>query len=224
MAATTETVAIWAGASPSEHTRGGREIADFGGTRSLATTTELAVRHPSDGWTPARPYPLGRAGRRALHGLIRLMCTTEGAPSVDPMMERLELQIRTLLRYMPRPVSWAVRAGIVLVDHSPRLLLASPRRLSGLDPAAGAQVLRRLATSPLRPVRELVQALRGLVLSTYFDQSEVHAAIDYAPGTFMRARIALRQRLLAGETVEAGDWIPLPAGAAPHVTFHPRDA
>lgn len=226
MSVTTETVHVWgdravdAAPAPGDAARGGREIADFAGVEPLAHAEALAVRHPEDGLALARPYPLGRAGRRALRGLIRLMCPADGAPCVEPMMERLELQIRTMLRYMPRPVAWAVRAAIVVVDHSPRLLLASHRRLSGLDPAAGARVLRRLASSRLAPVRELIAALRGLVLSSYFDQDEVHEAIDYAPGTFLRARIALRQRLLAGGSVGPADMIPAPAGAAPHVTLH----
>jgi hypothetical protein len=56
-------------------------------------------------------------------------------------------------------------------------------------------------------LRTLVFVVRGLILSVYFDQSEVHRALGYDPEAFMNGRIALRRRLLQGQTASAGDGI-----------------
>ncbi|MNC92104.1 hypothetical protein D3C83_84730 [compost metagenome] len=45
-------------------------------------------------------------------------------------------------------------------------------------------------------LRTLVVAVRGLVLSAYFDQDEAHKALGYAPIPFIRERIQRRQLLL----------------------------
>lgn len=218
MSTLVETVAAGTHREPMAEVRvagAGRRISDFAGLAPLATPDALVVRHAQDAWVAADPYPLGRAGRRAMRSVIRLMCPPAPAPSVEPMMERVETHILRLLRYMPRVVSWGVRASFVLLDHAPRLMLSSHRRLSGLSPEAGSRILGRLASSRFGPIREAIKAIRGLVLSSYFDQDEVHAAIGYAPGTFMRSRIALRERLKRGAAPEPADTIAVPPARMP---------
>ena len=39
-------------------------------------------------------------------------------------------------------------------------------------------------------------APKAVILSTYYDQDEVHAALDYAPRSFIRERVAHRDNLL----------------------------
>lgn len=46
---------------------------------------------------------------------------------------------------------------------------------------------------------KLVLAARAIVLTAYFDQPEVYAAIGYHPVIFMKKRIAVRALLLKGE-------------------------
>jgi hypothetical protein len=48
-------------------------------------------------------------------------------------------------------------------------------------------------------LRTLVLAVRGVILSAYFDQNEVHRAIGYSPLPFLTRRMALRRRLLGRE-------------------------
>jgi hypothetical protein len=43
---------------------------------------------------------------------------------------------------------------------------------------------------------------KGVLLSGYFDQDEVHEALDYEPLGFFRDRIALRKERLASESVD----------------------
>ena len=229
MSAIAESIAVSTAPLPvagADTPQAGRRVPDFAGVLPLGSASGLSAlvtRHPQDGWVAAAPYPLGRAGRRAMRSVIRLMCPPAPAPSVEPMMERVETHILRLLRYMPRVVAWGVRAAFVLLDHAPRLLFASHRRLSGLSPEAGSLVLARLAASPFGPVLEAIKAIRGLVLSSYFDQDEVHEAMHYAPGTFMRERIALRERLKRGSAPEPGDTIAPPPARAPFVQTHMED-
>lgn len=172
-----------------------------------AQTPSTGSRNPDDAWIVAEPYPMGRAGRRSLRGLIVCICPPAPAPAVEPMLDRLELQVRQLLRYMPPLIAWLLRASFVLLDHSPRLLFFSHRRLSGLPRADSEKLLHRLDHHMLASVRDLTFAVRGIILSTYFDQDEVHDAVGYAPGTFLQNRVALRARLLAGEAHTEADLI-----------------
>jgi len=108
-----------------------------------------------------------------------------------------------------------MRLVIRLLDEMPRLALVSTRRLHALEPERARALLHRLAESPIAPVRELVGAARSIVLSIYFDQDEVHEAMGYAPVPFMRSRIGLRYRLLAGAPSSQADVISPMSGTNP---------
>ena len=172
--------------------------ADFGGG------VPALGRFGGDGWQIADPLPMGRAGRRAFQGLIRAVLPPAPAPRSAELVERIELQARRLLRYMPRTVQVLLPLAIRALEWVPRLLLVSARRLSGLTPSVANELLERFAGLAV-PFRELVWALRGIILSIYFDQDEVHAEMRYAPSTWMRSRIALRERLRSGGEAAAAD-------------------
>lgn len=166
------------------------------------------TRHPEDGWISATPFPMGAPARNALRGLVRILCPPAPAPQLPDLEDRIEQQARVLMRYMPLPVAWLLRLLFRALDQAPRLLFMSRRRLHTLDTDAARRVIHRLAASSIAPVREMVGAARSLILSIYFDQDEVHAALGYRPIPFMRDRIGLRSRLLAGAPSAPNDIIP----------------
>lgn len=185
-----------AGMSPAER------YADFGkGVPALE-------RRPNDGWILASPFPMGEPARRALRGLIRVLCPPAPAPQLPDLEDRLERETRTLMRYMPLPVAYLLRIAFRLIDNAPRWLFMSRRRLQGMEPTEARAVIHKLANSKFGPIRELAGVARSLVLSIYFDQDEVHKALNYAPIPFMKSRIATRARLLAGAPLVDGDIIP----------------
>jgi hypothetical protein len=169
-------------------------------------------RHTDDGWVFAEPFPMGGPSRRAFRGLIRAMCPPAPAPQLPDLEDRLEEQIRRHMRYMPRIVAYSLRYAFRLVDNLPRVFFWSRRRLHRLEPGDAREFIGRLAASRFTPLRELISAVRGIVLSTYFDQDEVHEALDYAPRMFMKNRIDLRQRMLTGYEPKQTDMIPVSAG------------
>lgn len=186
-----------------------RLTADFGGG------VPTLDRHPDDGWIFADPFPMGSPARRAFRGLIRAICPPAPAPQLPDLEDRIELQVRRHMRYMPRVVALGLRYSFRLVDNLPRFFFWTRRRLHRLSADEARSLVGRLASSRFSPLRELISAVRGIVLSTYFDQDEVHAALNYAPREFVRGRIALRQRLLAGGVATDSDMIPVAAGLEP---------
>jgi hypothetical protein len=93
-------------------------------------------------------------------------------------------------------VARGLAIGLSLLDWLPILSLASALRLHRLDGAKARTLLARWARSPFRLLRLFVVGVRGMVLSVYFDQSEVHAAMRYAPVEHIESRLAMRARLL----------------------------
>jgi hypothetical protein len=100
-------------------------------------------------------------------------------------------------------VAWCLAAGLVVLDWLPLLTLASPSRLHAMSPARASALLARWSRSRVRALRLLIQGARGLVMSVYFDQSEVHAAMHYDPVPFMRDRVRRRDELLLGRSLAA---------------------
>ena len=68
----------------------------------------------------------------------------------------------------------------------------------------GGKLLSEMVHGRYSFLRMLVVALRGVTLSAYFDQEEVHQAMQYAPVPFMRERIVRRQSLLRPAHAKAG--------------------
>lgn len=112
-----------------------------------------------------------------------------------------------------------------LLDWAPLWRLQSWHRLRALPPARAAAVLDGLAESRLAVLRQLIMAARGVVLSTYFDQPQVHAALGYDPEPFLRGRLALRARLLAGQPATPSDRIgPFSTHIVPDLALPAPDA
>jgi hypothetical protein len=173
----------------------------------------VAGRHPVDGFTLADPLPMSASSRRAMRGLVRVLCPP--SPVLPDLEDRIEDHVRRMLRYMPWSVSFGFVLSLHLLDWSPLWRGVGFTRLQFLERARAEKLLTDLGESSSPLVRTLILGARGLILSTYFDQDEVHAALDYAPLAFFENRVELRQRLLRGEAATRGDLIGLgrPMGA-----------
>jgi hypothetical protein len=161
------------------------------------------ARHPADGWVMADPHPMGPWVRRAFHAVIRAVVPPLPAPQPPELVERIELYVRRFMSYMHPLAALGLMIGFVLLDWAPRLLFRSWHRLQGLGRSEAARMLDALLSSRIQLLRTVVVAVRGAILSAYFDQDEVHRALGYSPVPFMRERILRRRQLSA------------PAAAAP---------
>ena len=158
------------------------------------------ARHPADGWQLADPVPLGRWTLAALRGVTDALLPhgEAQAPTDAATRDEVVLGIRRTLRYMAPHSRIGLCLLFVLIDLAPWWTLRAPRRLGGLPPERAAAIVDVVAHAPLGVLRTAVTAVRAAVLTTYFDMPAVHRELDYDPVGFMRERIALRERLLAG--------------------------
>lgn len=170
-------------------------------------------RHPDVGRPLARPVAMSPSGRRALHGIVRALVPEAVAMPDAPA--RIERHVRRMMRYMPILVAFGLRLCIFAIDQAPRWLGMSTRRLRGLPVGRARAVFERLSQSRFVIVQTMLYAIRGLVMSTFFDQDEAHAAIGYAPTPFLRSRQTLRNRLLEGSAATYDDMIPAMPGVRP---------
>jgi hypothetical protein len=173
---------------------------------TLERDTDLA-------FVPAVPFPMGRSSTRSLAALVVLICPTT-IMNAD-IQARVVAQIRSGMSYMPWIAAYGLRFGFEILDWAPRFLFKGMRRLRGIDQDDARAILHRLSESSLTPIRTLMYAIKGLILNAYFDQEEVHQALNYAPAAYMRSRIPVRQRLLGTEGVQQSDYIPTYPGVNP---------
>jgi len=168
-----------------------------------APAARTVERHPQDGWCLADPAPLSRASERALASVVWALLPPPPAPRPADIEARVQRQVRRMMQYMPR----ALRLGFVvlvrLLAWAPVWRLRALRRLSALPQAEASQLLAGIALSKLLPLRMMMLAPKAIVLSAYFDQDEVHAALDYEPRAFIRERSQRRDALLAEERAHA---------------------
>ncbi len=153
------------------------------------------ARHPEDGFVLADPYPVGTTTRRALRALIAVLIPPAPAPTAPDMIDRLELHLRRFMAYMNPLAARGFVLCILLLDFAPLFLFQSFRRLNALPRARASRLLSEMVHGRYAFLRTLVVAVRGLVLSAYFDQDETHRAIGYEPIPFLRERMD-RRRLL----------------------------
>jgi hypothetical protein len=154
------------------------------------------LRHPQDGWRLADPLPIGTGSRKRLRAVVEALLPPPPAPRPEGMEDRIIEHTLRVIRYFPRLVGALVLPLLLLLlEWSPLWYRARPRRLSGLPVTARSALLARLATSRFEPLRLLLLVPKALVLSTYFDQDEVHHALEYEPRAFVGDRRALRDEL-----------------------------
>jgi hypothetical protein len=173
----------------------------FVSTRPPPLTTQQ--RHPGDGWILADPYPVRDTTRRALRGLIRIVCPP--VPHLEDLEDRIEIHVRRMLRYMLPVVAFGFVVSVHALDWAPLWRGVAFRRLQRLDRDRAEQLLTQMGESRSGIVRAMILGVRGLVLSTFFDQDEVHRAMDWHPLPFLVERMELRERLLAGASPTVQD-------------------
>ncbi|HMJ10635.1 MAG TPA: hypothetical protein VK524_04465 [Polyangiaceae bacterium] len=154
------------------------------------------ARHPQDGWKNADPYPMGSWARGAFRALILAVCPPSPAPHLPDVVDRIELHVRRLMRYMHPLAARALWIAIFILDWAPRFAFFSRHRLQGLTAEEGSLFLSRLGATRLHLLRTLLTGIRGAILSAYFDQDEVHRALGYAPLPFISERRELRAQLI----------------------------
>lgn len=170
--------------------------------------THTVSRHPGDGWPLAEPYKLTKRAERAFRGLLRVFLPPPPAPALTPELEeKVVSQSLRLLQYMHPMTRLGMRLALAVVDWAPRWRFFSFRRLHRLPRERAERLLDRMGHSRIPILRTLVFVVRGLILSMYFDQREVHEALDYDPESFINGRIALRRRLLQGGETTPDDVI-----------------
>lgn len=167
----------------------------------------IMSRHPQDGWVLADPYPMSPPTRRAFRGLIRALCPPPPGPVLPDLEDRIEMHMRRMLRYMVPIVALGFVLSIYLVDWAPLWRGRAFSRIQRLDRTRAEAVLTEMGESRSPIVRMLVLGVRGLVLSTFYDQDEVHAAMGWKPVPFLTERVALRQRLLEGGAARPEDFL-----------------
>jgi hypothetical protein len=156
----------------------------------------LYGRHRSEGWIFAHRYAMPEFGRTALRGLIRAVCPPDPAPQLVDLEDRIEDHLLRFIQYMPRHVALGFCLAVILLDWAPLWTFTACKRLHRLDRGRAAAVIARLGESRSAMLRTMLLGVRGSILSTYYDQDEVHGALGYAPAPFIAARIDLRKRLL----------------------------
>lgn len=164
-----------------------------------ADETGALERHPDDGWKLAEPMAVGRATERVARAIVRALLPPPPAPSAPDMEDRVFRHMCVMLQYME---PFAARGFLFLLhflNWSPLWRFRGLRPLTALPSERAAAILQEMVHSRVLLIRMMMLGPKGLILSTYFDQDVVHEALDYEPRGFMKERIALRRRLLAGE-------------------------
>jgi len=157
-------------------------------------------RHPQDHVRFADPWPMSPAMIARFHGLIRAF--TPERPAVPDLEVRIEQQVRRMMRYMQPLVARAFLVALVTLDQAPKWMLRRWTRLQDMPRAEASALLSSIQHGPIPPLADMVMAARAAVLAPYYDLDEVGRHIGWDPGPFMRERVALRARLLAGRTPE----------------------
>jgi hypothetical protein len=170
----------------------------------IAQARAPLARHPDDGFVLAEPYRIGTTTRRALRALIAVLIPPSPAPFAPDMIDRIEVCLRRFMAYMHPLSARALVLCILLLDCAPLYLFRGFRRLYALRRERASKLLYEMVHGRYAFLRTLVVAIRGLVLSAYFDQDEAHRAIGYQPIPFIKERIARRRQLLRPALAHAG--------------------
>lgn len=165
----------------------------------MPTPTKLPVlaglpslqRHPDDAWL-ASPRRFGRSTEQAVRALIRALLPPPPAPRPPDIEQRMLEHLGMMMQYMPAPMALGMQLLAHILDLSPLWRLRGTRRLRSLSPEQASAALDAITQHRWLPVRMLTLPPKAIILSGYFDQDEVHEAIDYAPLPFMHERLAQR--------------------------------
>ncbi len=168
---------------------------------------EAFARQTQDDWRMADVYPMGKSSLIAFKALIKALCPPAPAPQLPDLEERVSGGVRRIMPYMSVVAAKAFIVVVKILDWSPLWRFKSFRRLRSLPPERASAILEGIGNSRIHLFRQLMVIARGAVLSTYFDQDEVHEALGYKPRAWLKDRLRLRNRLVAGQQARADDRI-----------------
>jgi hypothetical protein len=176
-----------------------------------------------DRFVRAVPETLSARARRAFQAIATAVCPVEAGPEFPDAIARVEGYILAQLPYMNPVIRWAFGPLCRVVDWSPLWRFRGLRPIHALSRERATAELDGMVHSRFALVRNAFYPVKALILAGYYDQPEVHVALDYAPVPFIAERTAFRARLMAGQPAEPGDFLmslpgPRPAAAAPPVT------
>jgi hypothetical protein len=158
--------------------------------------SQRCERHPQDGFRLAQPLAVSTRTERAMAAVARALLPPAPAPRSTELDARVLRHTRVMLQYMPVGARVAILFFFRVLAWAPLWRGVACARLCALTPERASSVLAGIASSRLWPLRLLLQGPKALILTTYFDQDEVHRAIGYEPKGFLRERIARRSQLL----------------------------
>lgn len=175
--------------------------------RNIAPTPLL--RSPDDRWQLADPVEVGVDTRDALNGAIRALCPLDlpDVAAIPDVLERVQDHVLRSMRYMHPIPALGLRISLLLLDWAPLALLKAPCRLQDLEPRRAEHIIASIEHGRWLTLSKLAAGVRASVSLAFYDLPEVHTLIGYEPTPFMRDRVALRRRLLAGESATASDML-----------------
>lgn len=154
------------------------------------------------------PYAMSAPVRRALRAIIGASCPLESGPKVPHLIDKVEHQVRMLMVYMAPLTARGLCLVFLLVNYSQLWRLRGLRPLHRLSRPDAVRCFTDLCHIKLPAIRQLTLAIRATVIASYYDQPEVHFALGYHPNAWVRERLALRRRLMAGGRPTSEDVIP----------------
>ena len=101
-------------------------------------------------------------------------------------------------------VAFGFVLAVHLIDWAPIWRLRDTRRIQTLRGARAEELLMEMSASRLTLVRTMLLGIRGITLSTFYDQDETHRAMGFHPLPFVSDKIELRRRLLAAPARSVG--------------------
>ncbi len=157
-----------------------------------------AERHPDDGFPLADPRPFDPLTESVARAMIRAILPPPPAPRPEGIEDTILTHLRVMTQYMPFITGTGFFVLLHLLNFSPLWRGKKLATITRLDPEEASHILHDVASSKLLFVRMMMLAPKALIMSTYFDQDEIHEALRYDPKGFTKERIDFRKRLLDG--------------------------
>ena len=160
-------------------------------TEALATLPLSAPESLRVSWN------LGKTSRAIVASLAGTVLPAEGR---DKATIRYVVRfVDDFVPFMPALMRRGFPLGLLLLQWGTLATMLALKPFTLLSARAKERYLERWAKSPIALFRALAQGVRGLILSAYYEQPEVHRALGYTPTEFLEECRARRAELIARE-------------------------
>jgi hypothetical protein len=141
--------------------------------------------------------------RRVIERFAKIACPPE-VTAVGRLPE-VVAELERFLHAFPAHVRRLLLAAFVVFDEGARLHPPGRgRRFVRLDDRAADRYFRARADSRMPAVRNLLTLMRGVVVMSYYELSDVKAELGYDPGAYIAA-VAARRLEVHGDAIERGE-------------------